>query len=456
MFSRKVEVLLLCLISLAALQVSPKSAVLAAPSNKVPASIYQGPWDTSPSSNGDLSSPCVMPNCYWYQTGAIGSSSSYNYVAASVMIRTVYDQVNGDAHSYWVGGFIANGAFVQVGFLNEISTSNQPYCCAWFYEYFYSSGTCCGPTIGPESSAGPMGSWHNYTLSSNNDGTWSFYFDEHPIGTTPNLGGTAAANSGNNGPAALSEVAQASSNTDIIGPGEFKYLSFRTSGNAWQNVASANSFIWYGKGSFSNGNPPPNPYGAREVEGVDNDFLAGSYVPPLAAPSQTPGPSLWPWSPLIIFHCCVSLTFLDDRNSSFEPSWASFQSSSGTPIFITQYGTQVIRDGTWTLSMAVWHSVDVALPASSFTTPGTNIKTIQTNVFSVQLHFAGLVTGLPVSGASVTTTFPDTTSQTVKTNSTGDTVVPRLPQGVYVLRIAIPYGIPAVLTSNVTAPAQLT
>src|SRR6266568_5588248 len=128
MLARKVEVLLLCLISLAALQASPQSALLTAPSNEVPAPIYQGPWGISPSSNADP---------YWYQTGAMGSSSSYNYVAASVMVRTVYDQVNNDAHSYWVGGFIANGAFVQVGFLNEMSTTKQPFCCAWFYEYFY-------------------------------------------------------------------------------------------------------------------------------------------------------------------------------------------------------------------------------------------------------------------------------------------------------------------------------
>ncbi len=189
----------------------------------------------------------------------MGGSASNNYLASSVMIRTVYDTVNGDAHSYWVGGFIANGAFVQVGFLNEVSTNNESYCCAWFYEYFYSTGSCCGPTIGPENSAGPIGSWHNYTLSSNNDGTWSFYLDNQPLGTTPNLGGSAAANSGSNAPAALSEVAGASSNTDIIGPGEFKNLSFRTAGSAWKPVASANSFIWYGKGSFSNGNLHPTP-----------------------------------------------------------------------------------------------------------------------------------------------------------------------------------------------------
>src|SRR6266849_4385505 len=204
----------------------------------VPASVKQGPWSLQPS-------PLADP--YWYQTGAMGGSNSNNYVAASVMIRTAYDKVNNDAHSYWVGGFIANGAFVQVGFLNEVTTTNQPYCCAWFYEYFLSSNNgCCAPMIGPEGSAGPVGSWHNYTLVSNGGGVWSFYLDGRRLGSTPDLGGSGAADSGNNAPAAIAEVASASSNTDVIGPGEFRNLSFRTAGSGWQLVPSAKSFIWYG------------------------------------------------------------------------------------------------------------------------------------------------------------------------------------------------------------------
>lgn len=387
----------------------------------------------------------------------MGSSSSYNYVGASVMIRTVYDQVNNDAHSYWVGGFIANGAFVQVGFLNEVSTTNQPYCCAWFYEYFYPPSSplneCCPPVIGREGSVGPMGSWHNYTLASNGGGTWSFFVDGQKVGSTPDLGGAAAGHSGNNAPAALAEVAQASSNTDIIGPGEFKNLSYRTSGSSWQKVPQGNSFIWYGKGSFSNGSPPPNPYGAREVEGIDNDFLAGSYVPQLNPPSQTPGARLWPYQ--VPLPCCTSLTFLDDRNNAFQPDWASFQSST-TMIFFTQYGNQPIEDGTWTLNQVMWHSVDISLPSSPFTTPGTSTQTFQTNVFSVQLHVEGIVSGLPVSGAAVTTTFPDTASQVVKTDGSGNTVLTQLPPDLYILRITVPYGIPAILSHNVTQPDRVT
>ncbi len=451
MSARKLEAIVLCVISVIALHVSPQSAIPTNPPQQAPALIYQGPLGVSPSSAGDP---------YWYQTGAMGSSSSYNYVAASVMIRTVYDQVNKDAHSYWVGGFIANGAFVQVGFLNEVSTTNQPYCCAWFYEYFYPSSSppplngCCPPVIGRESSVGPIGSWHNYTLASNNGGTWSFFVDGRNVGTTLDLGGTAAGNSGSNAPAAIAEVAQASSNTDIIGPGEFKNLSFRTAGNGWLQVPQGNSFIWYGKGSFANGPPPPNPYGAREAEGINNDFLAGSYVPALNAPSQTLGARLWPY--LVPLPCCTSLAFLDDRNTSFQPAWVSFQSNTGTPIFFTQYYNQPIEDGTWNLNMVMWHSVDISLPSSPFTTPGTSSQTFHTNVFSVQLHVEGIVIGLPVSGASVATTFADTASEVVRTDGSGNTVLMQLPPDLYVLRITVPFGIPAILTHNVTQPDQLT
>ena len=460
MSGRIVGAIILCLISIIAPQVSPTNSIPPATSQQVPAPIYQGPFGVSQSSTVDPPGPCSAPNCYWYQTGAMGGSTSYNYAAASVKIRTVNDQVNYDAHSYWVGGFIANGAFVQVGFLNEVSTTNQPYCCAWFYEYFYPPSSpqngCCPPVIGREGSVGPIGSWHNYTLASNGGGTWSFYVDGRSVGSTPDLGGAAAANSGNNSPAALAEVAQTSSNTDIIGPGEFKNLSFRNAGSVWQTVSQANSFIWYGKGSFANGSPPSNPYGAREIEGVDNDFLAGSYVVPLGSPSQSPGPTLWPWPILPALRCCISLGFLDDRNTLFDPFWVSFQSNGGVQIIFTQYDNQSIRDGTWSLETVMWHGVDIALPATQFTTPGTGSHSFQTNVFSVQMHIVGFVTGLPVGGASVTTVFSDTASETAKADAAGNTVLTDLPSNLYVLRISVPFGIPAILTQNVTGPEQLT
>ncbi|TMI23633.1 hypothetical protein E6H36_09980 [Candidatus Bathyarchaeota archaeon] len=132
---------------------------------------------------------------YWFQTGAMGYSSglsaSSDYTAANVTIRTVFDKVYNDAHSYWVGGYISNGAFIQVGYLNEVSTTDQPYCCAWFYEYFpANNSTCCDPVIGLEGSAGPIGSWHTYTMAHTGNGVWSFYMDGRQLGSSPDLGAT--------------------------------------------------------------------------------------------------------------------------------------------------------------------------------------------------------------------------------------------------------------------------
>src|SRR2546422_4241503 len=383
---------------------------------QAPAPIRQGPWGLQSSSGADP---------YWYQTGAMGNSNSSNYVAASVMIGTVYDRVNSDAHSYWVGGFIANGAFVQVGFLNEVTTTNQPYCCAWFYEYFLSSNNgCCAPIIGREGSAGPIGSWHNYTLVSNGSGVWSFYLDGRKLGSTPDLGGSGAADSGNNAPTAIAEVASASSNTDVIGPGEFRNLSFRTAGTGWQPVSSARSFIWYGNGTPSN--RPPNPYGAREVEGVDNDFLAGSKIPALNAPAppSSSTPNLWP---SLVTSCCISFTFMDEDNLTLQPSWVSLQSPLGTPIFYTQYDRQRIEDGTWNLTIVQWHSVDVRPPSAGFTTPGKTSVIFPVNAFSIRLRVVGYVFGLPVRGATVTTTLPDSLGETAKTDESGLAFVAQLP-----------------------------
>src|SRR5262245_41629174 len=96
---------------------------------KVPLSIVEGPL-------GSIREQLASPPTYWFQVGAIGDSSSSGYVGANVTIRTVYDVAVDDAHSYWIGGYLSNLAFVQVGYLTTVSTDGRPYCCAWFWEIF--------------------------------------------------------------------------------------------------------------------------------------------------------------------------------------------------------------------------------------------------------------------------------------------------------------------------------
>ncbi len=412
---------------------------------KTPASIPQGPYWPSSSSPGDP---------YWFQTGAMGYSSglsaSSDYTAANVTIRTVFDKVSDDAHSYWVGGYLSNMAFVQVGYLNEISTTNQPYCCAWFYEYFQANNpSCCDPIIGPEGSAGPIGSWHNYTMAHTGNGVWSFYMDGRQLGSSPPLGAT---NSGSWTPAAIAEVAQASSNSDILGPAEFKGLSFRTAASGWQLVQSAGTFLYYGSGT-----PPvrpANPYWVAEVEGHNNTFLVGSYIPqpPNTTPSQFPGAQLWPTSTP---SDPISFVFLDNDSLSFTPSWVSLRDTYGTTIYYTSYSNQRIDPGSWTVDRVIWHSINVAT-SGSVSVPGPSNVTFQADVFSVTLRVIGIISGLPVRGVSVLTFLPDSLNASAKTDSTGETSLTQLPAGSYLFHMTVPYGVPASLGANLTRSTLLT
>src|SRR5713101_5179391 len=158
---------------------------------------------------GPLQSTYALGGYYWFQIGAIGDSNSYNSDGANITIRTVYDQVRNDAHSYWVGTILSTGGFVQVGYLNGLSTTGQPYCCAWFFETFYTPSCSCPPTIGPEGSAGPIGSWHTYSMVHVGNGVWAFYMDRQLLGRSPPpgdpsyLGAGATSSGGKYAPAGI-------------------------------------------------------------------------------------------------------------------------------------------------------------------------------------------------------------------------------------------------------------
>ncbi|HEY5620821.1 MAG TPA: hypothetical protein VIK88_04125 [Candidatus Bathyarchaeia archaeon] len=418
-------------------------------SPKVPMPIRQGPL---------LLTQQTPSQYYWYQVGAIGNSSSYNFVGANITIRTVYDQVNNDAHSYWIGGYISNGAFIQVGYLNGVSTTGQPYCCAWFYEYFPAGqSTCCPPVIGREGTAGPIGSRHEYSMVHTVNGVWSFYMDGKLLGSTPNLG---ASSSGNHAPAGIAEVAQASSNTDILGPAEFEDMWFLTT--TWQRVPAANSLIWYGTGTPLNPPPPANPYGVANVTGINNAFLAGSGIPQPSSPSPNPGPSLWDIRNPPNLPSQVSISFLDTDQFSFSPEWVSLRQSSGADrVFYTDshypnYQNLKIGNGNWVVDRVMWHTVNVVGQGATVAVPGTPSLTVQTTVSSLRLRVVGVISGLPVSGASALTILPDTTNATAKTDSSGLAVLARLPPGTYYLRITVPYGIPAITSHDLLGPSELT
>ena len=439
--------LALILVSLPAAMVGqPSSAEGERVNLTIPMPIRQGPLLL------EQASPAVY---YWYQVGAIGTSSSYDFTGANITIRTVYDRVNNDAHSYWVGGYLSNGAFIQVGYLNGLSTTGQPYCCAWFFEYFPVDENCCDPVIGREGSAGPIGSWHTYSMVHTGGGVWSFLMDGKILGSTPPLGATS---SGQQAPAGIAEVAQATSNGDVLGPGEFKDMRFRNVSGSWQSVLPANNLIWYGEGTPPGGGDYPNPYGVREVNGVNNNFLAGSGIPPLGSPAAPPGnPLLWP---VALNGTTISVVFRDTDQESFDPEWVSFRSLSSTDFaFYTDshdYQSLRIGDGTWIADKVMWHTVNVIETSTIVTVPGSSSLTVQTTVSSLKVRVVGSLFGLPVGGATAITFLPDTTNATAKTDPSGVAILPLLPPSTYFLRITVPYGIPGIINHDVPVDGEAT
>ena len=442
----KIVLLIVCaVISLQAYIILPVNSSL--PRTRLaltPQLIKQGPLQTTLAPSG----------FYWYQIGAIGDASSQNVDGASITIGTVYDQVKNDAHSYWVGLSFSNGAFVQVGYLNGLSTTGQPYCCAWFFETFTSPSCDCPPTIGFEDSAGPVGSWHTYSMSYTGNGVWSFYMDGHLLGHSPTSGpnylGTGTASSGSCNtcaPAGIAEVAQAVDNTDVIGPAEFSNLTMHKGGN-WQPVGTATTYCCNG---YSSNTALPISYGLAEIQNVNNDYLAGTHI--RASAKGTP---LWPVSSGL--SNTISLNFIDKTGNSFSPDWISLQ-DPGNPsniYYYTRYPSQNVplsSTGTYTVAYEYWHGVNVS--KNTTISDSSPSQTVQGNVFSVPVRVVGRFYSLPVSGATLLTFLPDSTNQTVKTDSEGNVTLYQIPPGNYSLRVSPPFGVPSVSKTAFAGPVNI-
>ena len=435
------------------------SSHIPTPYNQVsgqPIRIPQGPMGVSSATTSDP---------YWFQEGAIGDSGIYNSVGARVMIRTVYDKVNNDAHSYWVGSILANGAFVQVGYYNGLTTTNQYYCCAWFYEYFPAGNTNSPPIIGPAGSAGPIGSVHTYTMNYTGSGVWSFYMDNQYLGSSPTQGqqyylGPGDTNSGSHPAAVLAEVAQATSATDVIGPAEFKNFAYESNTGTWQSVPVGKVHIGYGATSSTN---LANPYSATEIFGKQNDFLTGSdlsYSADQCGSAVSNGSDLWSTTIL----SCVGnnwnlppLSFVDMDGSSLNPTWVSLSdSASGREIFLTTYNNQQIPSpaGQWTINQVSWRATNVAAGTVVNSTAPSEI--VPTNVFSIKMQVVGYFYSLPVRDTPVILYLPDSTNETANTDNIGQVLFTQLPAANYTFHVTVPYGISSTTTQSISNPGSIT
>lgn len=232
-------------------------------------------------------------NLYWFQVGAWAASENgyadrfgQPVTGASVEIR-ILDQklTHADTDdSYWVGLDLPNDAFIQAGYeLNPQFNSGHP---SWFWEYFLpgtaNEGT--GGFLGNEGvSAGENGTWVKFSITSS--GTiWSTFDNDRLLGKID----LSVRDSGRSGPYASAESAQTYWADNILGPVEFRNLSFRDAYDVWHLATAAVTLCCYSVGSAKfSGN---YPYGIEGIPGENNHWLAGSGLQ-----YRTEGQYIWPW-----------------------------------------------------------------------------------------------------------------------------------------------------------------
>lgn len=236
---------------------------------------------------------------YWFQFGARGGPTSEFNSGASLTIQTIAPQaVSTGAPAFWVGEDLANGAFIQVGYLVVNQTASYPSYCSlglgctqyeninagqaeWFYEYFPANyqGSAFLGAIGPAGSVGTNGTMNTYGFYAN--GTeWKVLFDGKAVGNV-NLG---AATSGPHSPVSFGELANATNNGSVVRPVVMSNLSVYN-GASFTPVTSAYSYRGFGDGSQQG---VIVPYGVQELEDRVNYFAIGSG---LAMPVN--GTQLW-------------------------------------------------------------------------------------------------------------------------------------------------------------------
>ncbi|MDE1870658.1 MAG: hypothetical protein KGI06_00250 [Candidatus Micrarchaeota archaeon] len=222
---------------------------------------------------------------YWFQSGARGSGGAVLNSGAAISIQTVYQNATNGSLGFWVGEDLSNGAFIQVGYEITNATGYYSSSCmnstksvylhagvpTWFWEYFGPGSTndsFCGG-IGPNGSAGPGGSFNEYSFRSSGN-VWNAYFNDQLIGTI-NLG---TDNSGHNSPSAFAEYADTNTNKWPLKNVTFRDLLYYI-GNSSRLVPEGYASIGYGVSSLT---ALTNPYSVAEVKNYSNYFVVGSNV----------------------------------------------------------------------------------------------------------------------------------------------------------------------------------
>ncbi len=267
---------------------------------------------------------------YWFQVGAwaanangYGSDFGIPVTGASVQIRILNQilQHPDEELTYWVGVNLPNDAFIQVGYI--IYGTDNGGAPSQFWEYF-PPGTANENLGGFQGNVGSVvgsnGTWITFSLESL-DTRWFAYVNNQTIGTanlqSPHTG---------TGPFAVAEVAGVQETDNILGPVEFRDLSYRDTNLSWHQAQAGVALCCYGATSNSLPLITPYPYGVESIPGDDNHWLAGSNLPKV-----DDGQHLWPWH-----HVTVSSTIGNVSGSGWYVQGSTIQLQATTPIPISQ------------------------------------------------------------------------------------------------------------------------
>src|SRR5207244_13158792 len=75
--------------------------------------------------------------------------------------------------------------------------------------------------------------------------------------------------------------------------------------------------------------------------------------------------------------------------------------------------------------------------------------------FSVKMQVVGYFYSLPVKDTPVIMYLPDSTNETVKTDSNGQAVFTQLPAAIYTFHVTVPYGIPSTTTQTISSGGSI-
>ncbi len=138
----------------------------------------------------------------------VGVSATADGMESTAMRTTIRTQVPTKIASqtndyYWIGSYLADGSFIQVGY----GVSGSDHTAHWFYCSFTAQHQEAACPLGPPNSAGSVGSWHTYSLEltkqiAQQQWVWTATMDSTVIGTIT----TTAASTGVMSPSVYAEV----------------------------------------------------------------------------------------------------------------------------------------------------------------------------------------------------------------------------------------------------------